>query len=151
MVIDSVLRAVLTCVVLSAVAGGALADDDTEVELLRGGVERIAEGMKPRIGRAAIASAHVIPRLYERRSFRLAWTNPGNIDELVELIENSHAEGLDPEDYHLSTLRSLIAEARRSDSPGLRATLRPLLAVTPRRTGSRLAFRPSCSPRSYRY
>ena len=123
--IGIVQRTFLTCLVLSLafVAGAADDDDDTERELLRGKVEQVAAGMNPRIGSATIASVHVIPRLYETRSFRLAWTDSGNVEELIELLEESHEEGLDPEDYHLSTLRSLVAETKRSDAPGLRAAL----------------------------
>jgi murein L,D-transpeptidase YcbB/YkuD len=119
---------------------GAQAGDDTVREMLRGSVEQLAEGMNPRIGGAQLSSVHVIPRLYEENSFRTLWVNPCNIDELLGLVEGSFDEGLDPEDYHSSTLRSLVAEREKSNAPDIRAALDLVLTDSLVRLGYHLFF-----------
>jgi len=132
--------AILSCLVLSIAAGGALVAAAGVEEILQGRVEQIAAGVNPKIGGATISSVHVIPRLYEARAFRPIWDNPRNIDELLELVERSYDEGLDPEDYHLSTLRSLVAERGRSDDPAVQAALDIVLTDSLARLGYHLWF-----------
>lgn len=130
----------LSCLALPITAGGAVAATDGVEEMLRGRVEQVTEGMNPRIGGTTISSVHLIPRLYEARSFRPLWTHPRNIDELIGLVEGSFDEGLDPEDYHLSTLRSLIAERERNDVPAVQAALDMVLTDSLARLGYHLWF-----------
>ncbi len=138
---SSIIRPViLSCLALSMVAGGISADNDAVREILRGNVERLVEGMNPRIGGTEISSVHVIPRLYEENSFRPLWTNRRNMDELLGLVEGSFDDGLDPEDYHLSALRSLVVERERSDAPDIRAALDLVLTDSLVRLGYHLFF-----------
>jgi murein L,D-transpeptidase YcbB/YkuD len=53
----------------------------------------------------------VLPQLYARRGFTRAWTAPAAREGLLRAIRASAADGLDPEDYLLSTLERVRAEA----------------------------------------
>ncbi len=80
----------------------------TRVEQLRSGQELMIEG-------TSIAAVQLIPELYTRREFKLAWNKPENISALLRLVVRSYDEGLDPADYHLQELQNLT---RRIDSSG---------------------------------
>ncbi len=94
---------VVTFKVSCGIAGQEAARDTlrTRVEQLRSGQELIVEG-------SSIAAVQLIPELYMRRGFRLAWTRPNNITALVRLAQKTYDEGLDPADYHLPELQHLI-------------------------------------------
>jgi L,D-transpeptidase YcbB len=44
---------------------------------------------------------------------QIRWSDPSNIDQMVEAIENSRLHGLNPEDYHISQIRELLNQERR--------------------------------------
>jgi murein L,D-transpeptidase YcbB/YkuD len=126
-------------VALSIASVSAPADEAVR-EMLRDSVEQLAEGINPMMGGAKISSIHVIPRLYQENSFQPLWTDPRNVDELLGLVESSFDEGLDPEDYHLSTLRTLLARRGRDDTPDLTAVLDVVLTDSLVRLGYHLFF-----------
>ncbi len=76
-------------------------------EIMRQQMEQLRAGQELEIEGTSIAAVQLIPELYERRDFRLAWTRRDNIEELLRLIRGSYAEGLDPDDYHYDELMGL--------------------------------------------
>ncbi|TDI28260.1 MAG: hypothetical protein E2P03_11575 [Acidobacteria bacterium] len=78
-------------------------------------VEHLRHTGRLEIDAAPIAAIHLIPAFYEARGFTRAWTRPERIEELLELLATAPAEGLDPEDYHFSTLKRL--QGSRTISP----------------------------------
>lgn len=71
----------------------------------------------------AIASGDLLPRFYAGRNHAPAWTDPGRVDELFELLAAAPDHGLDPADYNLEPLRQLRAEQRAHPSAALGADL----------------------------
>ncbi len=63
-----------------------------------------------------------IPRFYERRDFKPAWSVDGDplsqVDDLTNAIQMADREGLRPEDYHLTNIRSLLAELQQDKVAG---------------------------------
>ena len=103
--------------VTTAVIRAASAQTEWEVaerELLRERVERLRAGRIDPIGGASIASTIVLPEVYERRGFRRAWTAAGKPEQLLQAIRDAALDGLDPGDYHLSTLDSLQSKIASS-------------------------------------
>lgn len=98
---------------LFSVAAGALwpaagaAQDEPAREALRAAVERIR--YNGNASAAGIHAANLVAAFYERREFRSAWREPERVDALLELVDGTFADGLEPRDYH----RDLIAERRR--------------------------------------
>ncbi len=96
---------------------GSLAQSDPVLELLISRMEQLSLNNGFQVRGVDVAAVRLIPRFYEERDFKLAWTRQENVDTLVRLVENTTAHGLDPEDYHLSALRKLLAEVRSTPNP----------------------------------
>lgn len=52
-----------------------------------------------------LSMGQAISQFYAHRDFRPAWTEPGKVAMLLQSLAALHADGLDPDDYHLSELR----------------------------------------------
>ena len=78
-------------------------------EALRGRVAQLRSGFEVGVAGSTIAAGDLIPRFYEGRGFRAAWTMPKRRTELLAAVERSSSHGLDPNDYHRNALRSIQA------------------------------------------
>lgn len=80
-------------------------------ELLRMRVEQADLGGL-RAGSGRLHAVITLPLLYEERLFRPIWLADGQlrpqVQELVQAIRDAHREGLEPEDYHLRALDTLL-------------------------------------------
>lgn len=65
-----------------------------------------------------IHASSVLPRFYEARGFRAAWTGGAGplpvADSLVRVVAGAEREGLRPEDYHLPRIEALLEEVREA-------------------------------------
>ena len=93
------------------------AQDDPVVEIIRSKVEQLEATGELTVRGQAIASLTVLPDIYEARGFRLAWTDPQNVEGLLHAVTGIEEDGLDPGDYHLGVLRELFAEERAGETP----------------------------------
>ena len=118
------------------------AQDDPVVEIIRSKVEQLEATGELTVRGQAIASLTVLPDIYEARGFRLAWTDPQNVEGLLHAVTGIEEDGLDPGDYHLGVLRELFAEERAGGTPDpvLRADLDLLLTDSIVRLGYHLNF-----------
>ncbi len=97
-------------------AHGARAEDTRpEPEHLRAHAEQIRDDPEFRVLGAPIAATRLVPELYERHGFARIWTARAAREDLLRAIRDSAADGLDPEDYLLSTLERARAAA---EAPG---------------------------------
>lgn len=89
-----------------------------------------------------IASRDVLPRVYENREFEPAWETLRQIDGLLELVDESYLEGLDPADYHAPALHAFRATVADLDAlaPNDRAAFDVLLTDSIIRLGYHLRF-----------
>jgi murein L,D-transpeptidase YcbB/YkuD len=106
---------VITCFmmvfVLVLTASGAVAyQESLAQEIMRKKIEQIRFTKGSMIGEEKISSSIVLPEFYERRNFRLAWTNPDTVRQLIDAIKNSDKEGLNPNDYHLTQIQHFRSE-----------------------------------------
>jgi murein L,D-transpeptidase YcbB/YkuD len=105
---------------LLLVAGfSAHANEPAVDEAIRVEVEYLRESGKLSLGEFEVASGELLARVYEGRNFTPAWSGTGRIDELVQLIEATAADGLDPADYHLGEIqrvRAMLANGRGFDT-----------------------------------
>jgi len=113
---------ILIAIVMGWAYGFALGADRVEAATLSSRVQEIlrnrieAAGTPPKIlcrGEQIHGSA-ALPRFYERRLFRPAWIADDGplpqVDSFVQSIQEADREGLRPESYHLSSIKSLLAE-----------------------------------------
>ena len=98
------------CFVLAAFA--AIADEGSDREALLVEIEYLNETGYVGAAGIQIAAAPLIVEFYERRSFAPAWRDLDQVGELLQEIRASHAEGLNPADYHLETVQTGVAQLR---------------------------------------
>jgi murein L,D-transpeptidase YcbB/YkuD len=95
----------LAFIILSGLmAPAARAEDDLTTKIIRDKIEQIRFFEEVKLGDASIASTKVLPEIYEQQNFRLLWTEPNAILQLVDAVRNIKDDGLNPEDYHLKEL-----------------------------------------------
>ena len=130
----------LLAVLLAAVArhGGAQEVHElirAEIEALRATGDLETAGVK-------IASRNLLPRLYEARAFEPTWRSQAQIDSLLETIDESYREGLDPRDYHVDAVRAARAAFANVDAlpAAERAALDIMLTDSVIRLGYHLRF-----------
>ena len=100
----------LACLFLLAAVGESTAQDPAP-ERMRARIEQLRAAGELRIGEASIAAVLLIPELYERRNFALAWTDQAKTGVALRAIRNASDDGLDPNDYHLGELERLLNTA----------------------------------------
>jgi murein L,D-transpeptidase YcbB/YkuD len=98
-------------------------------EALRLEVESLQIAGRLELTGADVASPAFLTEFYERRRFEPAWTAPRQVEELLALIIESKADGLDPTDYHRSAVARGVEALTGSGalSPAERAELDILL------------------------
>jgi len=107
---------------------------------IREAVEHLREGVPVSTGTITLGSFDVLPRIYERRSYAPLWTSAESIRQMLAAAAAAYAEGLDPDDYHYSSLRTWIDEAGEvlTTDPRERATVDLVLTDTLVRLGRHL-------------
>jgi murein L,D-transpeptidase YcbB/YkuD len=83
---------------------GAWADETDDREAIRAEVEQLRITERLSVGEVDVASGDLLAEIYERRGFEPAWSGISRLESLIELVRATAADGLDPEDYHLSDL-----------------------------------------------
>src|SRR5215831_17805269 len=111
-------------------------------ELIRADVEQLRATGDLDLGGVMIASRNLLPRIYEARDFAPTWRNQAQIDSLLETIDESYKEGLDPRDYHVDEVRAARAAFANVDAlpPAERAALDVMLTDSVIRIGYHLRF-----------
>jgi len=131
----------LLLVALAVTGAGALRAQEVD-ELIRTRVEQLRDGGLLTVSGESITSKTIIPRLYEARAFTPTWRSAQQIDGLIEMIDQSWLEGLEPADYHSDAVRAARAAFEHVDTlaPGTRADLDVLLTDSVIRLGYHLRF-----------
>jgi L,D-transpeptidase YcbB len=111
-------------------------------ELIRARVEELAATGILQAAGAPIAARHLIPRLYEARGFKPAWSSTEQVESLLEMVDDSYLEGLDPRDYHADSVRAAVAAFASVDvlPPAQRADYDVMLTDSVIRLGYHLRF-----------
>ncbi len=109
-----------------------------EREEIRKSISLIRDGGVVSNRDGQIASVIVLPALYERRDYMPVWTNPLAADQLIDILGNIDKDGLNSQDYHLSTLQVLRTELSGKSDPVTRAEYDLLLSDSLIRLGYHL-------------
>ena len=89
------------------------ADDAANSDAIRVEIEYLRETGELSIGGIDIAAGNALAEFYERRNFAPTWTNPDQVGDLLKMVRGSHADGLDPADYHVDEIETVYAAIRR--------------------------------------
>ena len=105
-----------TAVLLLILGFSALAQDADLQEAIRVEVEQLRETDRLSVGEVDVASGDLLAAFYEQRGFQPAWGGIERLESLINLVEATAADGLDPEDYHLSDLNT-VRQIMQSGEP----------------------------------
>jgi L,D-transpeptidase YcbB len=94
----------------------------------------------PRVAGQTVADRWFLTRFYERREFAPIWASPDKLAELLAAIAASERHGLNPEDYHYTTLGELANALESAPRPGLRTEIDILATDALARLGFHLRF-----------
>ena len=83
---------------------------DPVVRIIRVKVEQLGADGELSIRGQGIASLTVLPDIYEARGFQPAWTDSQSVEDLLHAVTDIGEDGLNPGDYHLKTLREMLAK-----------------------------------------
>ena len=84
----------------------ARADVETEIFDI---FDDLNQGIQPQVLPQALRASETLDLFYAARNYRPAWDHYANIEPVLAELGASTREGLEPEDYHYSLLRSLEA------------------------------------------
>jgi hypothetical protein len=79
-------------------------------------VAYISAGVDVAVNEHPISSDTLLPALYARRDYTPVWSNPDSVRQLISAIEHIDADGLDPADFNLATLRQLLERNNETGS-----------------------------------
>ena len=118
------------------------APPDPLAELIRADVEQLRGTGDLDLGGVMIASRNLLPRIYEARAFAPTWRTQAQIDSLLETIDESYKEGLDPRDYHVDQVQAARTAFANVDAlpAAERAALDVILTDSVIRIGYHLRF-----------
>ncbi len=100
-------KLIIAIAVLLTLTNSVPAQEENGREHIRRNVEQIRLFKKLTISNSEIASVTILTGFYEQRNFRLAWTDPVSVDQLINALKEIYRDGLNPDDYHLPELQDL--------------------------------------------
>lgn len=116
--------------------------DDRISDTLHARITDIRDGRVVAIDQTTFTPDTVLPALYAQRDYAPVWSNPASVQQLISAIEHIDADGLDPADYNLATLKLLLERNNETGdtNPERTANLDLLLTDSLIRLGYHLAF-----------
>ncbi len=136
----NVFRSVTPCLLAVMVLSMPVFAQSDERDVLRDRIEWLSSTSDPTIDGAPIAAVLLITKLYERRGYEPAWTDPAMIEELFEQVLRSVEHGLNPEDFHVGQLGARLNPGTRANDPVFRADTEILCTDALARLGVTLKF-----------
>ena len=98
-------------------------------------LEQLLQQENLQIGATPILADETITEIYRGNGFQPFWTRAADVRELLDLIEDSPDHGLNPGDYSVGQIRSVLARANGERSTEQRAQDEILLAESLLRYG----------------
>lgn len=105
-----------TAALLLFFAAATWAQENELREAILHEVEQVRYSERLSVGDVDVASGDLLAEFYEQREFEPAWVGIERLESLIELAEETRADGLDPEDYHLSDLYT-VRQMMQSGEP----------------------------------
>jgi L,D-transpeptidase YcbB len=127
------LATVLLCTdsVSSEVTPAAKAPDSELGLLIKNEATKWNDPLNTFVGGERIYSAVLVDNFYKGRDYEPAWSREGHLmqaDPLIKAVEQAYGDGLTPDYYHLSLIKSLVSRAgNKLPSPDQLANLDILL------------------------
>lgn len=88
----------------------AASAETDEIAMLKRSIESIDKSGCLVAAGLAMRTSPLASAFYRRRGFEPAWTDPASVRDLIDAIGDAERQGLDPADYHVSTIESMRRE-----------------------------------------
>jgi len=98
----------------SAAEKNATPEVNRDIEALLNSKSLVIDGVE-------ILTRPILLEVYADHGFEPYWTQPGHVQELMDLVDQSADHGLDPADYNVLLLHRLVLQQSRSPSAQLEA------------------------------
>ena len=109
-------------------------------EMLRDRIGWLSSTSNPTVDGAPVAAVPLITKLYERRGYEPAWTDPAMVEELFDQVLRSVEHGLNPEDFHARQLGTRLRPGAHTNGAVFRADTEILCTDALARLGVTLRF-----------
>ncbi|MBN2467110.1 MAG: hypothetical protein JXD19_03070, partial [Deltaproteobacteria bacterium] len=90
-------------------------------ETLRSRIEEVGACPTIAVEEEMVYASMALPRFYERRGYRLAWSQGGDllpqVSSLIHALREAHRNGLRPDDYHVGTITALVDKLNENGIP----------------------------------
>lgn len=107
--------------VLAILISTAMQASEPLREVIRNFIENKPEHARYRMDDENLFSSQVLPRFYNNRGFRAAWSDNKtlntNAESLIEYINSADWHGLQPEDYHLKLIQNYAQKINGNMNP----------------------------------
>ncbi len=133
-------RSVTPCLMAVMVISMPVFARSNDRDVLRDRIEWLSSASEPTVDGAPIAAVLLITRLYERRGYEPAWTDPAMIKELFDQVLRSVEHGLNPDDFHAAQLGARLNPGSRVNDPIFAADTEILCTDALARLGVTLQF-----------
>ena len=81
------------------------ADEGSLQESIRKYINELEDSRTIKLDKQKIIGNPVITNLYKNEDYQPVWGNANNRKDLIEILDDSYFEGLDPEDYHIEFIK----------------------------------------------
>lgn len=117
-----------SCIVLLLALAPFAGWGQSTSELLRQTVEDAHDSEEFYIADSRLVAINFLASFYEGRRFQLAWTDPANVETVVQALAASGQHGLSPDEFHVDSIRSLREQkAQQPNDPLIDTNLDLLL------------------------
>ena len=125
---------------VAVVSADAVASETTVVEAIQNRIEHLMFSTEQEIDGVPLLGSAVISEFYAQQQYQPLWSSAQKILQLKPLAELAYLEGLDPADYPLQTVLSLLVDGQLPGDAADRADLDILATETLLRIGYQLRF-----------
>jgi murein L,D-transpeptidase YcbB/YkuD len=80
-------------------------DDGSVQDYIRKSINALESSGSLKLDKQKIIGNPIITGLYKNEDYQPVWGHAGNRKDLIEILEESYFEGLQPEDYHIEFIR----------------------------------------------
>ena len=103
--------------ILSLLIFGSIGLSQTTEQFIQNKIDAGIESKNISADGIILFSQSVLPAFYENNGYSPVWNNSKINHELLNVIESSYFEGLNPEDYHLERIKSLLYSTKANQNP----------------------------------
>jgi murein L,D-transpeptidase YcbB/YkuD len=109
-----ILQTLTLLILLFGTTSHTFANNAQNTEAVRQRIQQLSASQTQSGVAHNIKLSSTLTKFYAQRQFAPVWSDPKRLNQLLDALAGTAADGLNPEDYHLSTLKKLSAQSAES-------------------------------------